>query len=88
MLNFWFDAARLTLEAHQVVVLRTMKIAAGGSGARKEARLMVTEKVAAALHEGGRLMLGGRVGSVKRVRKKVSANARRLRKSFARRRWA
>jgi hypothetical protein len=40
---------------------------------------MVTEKVAAALHEGGRVLMGASASSaVKCVRKKVRANARRL----------
>ena len=69
----------LAIESQQVIYLRTIKIAAGGKKAHREARLMVTEKVAAGLHEGWRLMTGGSARSVlKGYRKKVRANARRL----------
>ena len=69
----------LAIESQQVICLRTIKIAAGGKKAHKEARLMVTEKVDAGLHEGWRLMTGASAQSVlKRYRKKVKANARRL----------
>ena len=62
-----------------MIRLRTIKLARGGKRAHKEARLMVAEKVAADLQESGRLFMGARPSSVvKRVRKKVRANARRL----------
>jgi hypothetical protein len=68
----------LAIESQQVICLRTIKIAAGGKKAHKEARLMVSEKVAAGLYEGWRLMTGGSAqGVVKGYRKKVQANARR-----------
>src|SRR3954453_22928934 len=41
-------AAMLAMEAQQVVALRLMRLAVGGTAARPEARLMVAEKVAAA----------------------------------------
>ena len=67
------------MESQQVICLRTIKLARGGRRAHKEARLMVAEKVAATLQESGRLLMGARPNSVmKRVRKKVRANARRL----------
>lgn len=69
----------LAIESQQVIYLRTLKIAAGGKKAHREARLMVTEKVATGVHEGWRLMTGGSAQSVvKGYRKKVQANARRL----------
>ena len=69
----------LAVESQQVIYFRSIQIAAGGKRAHKEARLMVTEKVAAGLHEGWRLMTGASAQSVvKRYRKKVQANARRL----------
>jgi hypothetical protein len=47
--------------------------------AKREARRMVQEKVFAAGLESGRMVLGATGGSVvKRYRKKVRANARRL----------
>ena len=79
MLQTWFDLTMLAMESQQVIFLRTIKLARGGKSAHKEARLMVAEKVAAALQESGRLLTGARPSSVvKRVRKKVRANARRL----------
>ena len=79
MLQAWFDLMMLATESQQVICLRTIKLARGGKRAHKEARLMVAEKVAATLQESGRLLMGARPSSVvKRVRKKVRANARRL----------
>jgi hypothetical protein len=44
-----------------------------------DAKREIGEKVAAALHESGRLMLGASINSVvKRYRKQVNANLRRL----------
>ena len=53
MLHTWFDLTMLTVESQQVICLRTIKLARGGKRAHKEARLMVAEKVAAALQESG-----------------------------------
>ena len=69
----------LAVESQQVICLRTIKMAAGGKKAHREAHLMVTEKVAAGLHDRWRLMMGASTQSIlKRYRKKVCANARRL----------
>ena len=58
-----------------------MRLAAGGAKAKSEARRMVSEKVQAAGLEGDRLLLGASADSVvKRYRKKVKANVRRLSK--------
>lgn len=66
-------------EAQRVIWLRSVKLAAGGTKARREARLMVIEKMVAAGREGGRLIMGASPGSVvKSYRKKVKANLRRL----------
>ena len=71
----------LAAESQQVICLRIIKIAAGGKRAHKEARLMVTAKLAAGFHEGWRVVTGASAQSVvKRYRKKVQANARRLSK--------
>ena len=79
MLQTWFDLTMLAMETQQVICLRTIKLARGGRRAHKEAHLMVAEKAAAAFQESGRLLMGAPPGSVvKRVRKKVRANARRL----------
>ena len=69
----------LAIESQQVICLRTIKMAVGRKKAHREAHLMVTEKVAAGLHESWRLMMGASTQSIlKRYRKKVCANARRL----------
>lgn len=69
----------LAAESQQVILLRTMRLAAGGARAKREARRMIQEKIAAAGLESGRMALGATSDSVvKRYRKKVRANARRL----------
>ena len=50
MRNFmdsWFEAARFGYDAQRVIGLRMMRMAAGGTNASSEARLMVSEKLAA-----------------------------------------
>jgi hypothetical protein len=79
MFRTWLDLTMLVAESQQVICLRTMKLAAGGRKAHKEARLMVTEKAVAGLQESWRLMMGASPQStVKRYRRKIRANARRL----------
>lgn len=79
MFRLWCNLAMLAAESQRVILLRSMKLAAGGTKAQQEARLMVTEKMAAAIHEGGRLTMAASAnGLVKRYRKKVKANVRRL----------
>jgi hypothetical protein len=79
MFRTWLDLTMLAVESQQVICLRTMKLAAGGRNAHKEARLMLTEKAVAGFQESWRLMIGAAPQStVKRYRKKVRANARRL----------
>ena len=69
----------LAAEAQQVIWLRSMKLAAGGTSARREARRMMTEKAVAAGCESGRLIMGASAHSVvKGYRKRVKANLRRL----------
>ena len=64
-----------------VVGLRLSRFALGGPGVQAEAQRMVTEKVAAAIEAAGTLAAGGSPGRVfKGYRRKVRANARRLRK--------
>jgi hypothetical protein len=75
----WFNLAMLAAESQQVIWLRLMKLGAGGAGAQREASLMLSEKMAAATHATGRLMMGASTDSVvSGYRKKVRANARRL----------
>jgi hypothetical protein len=69
----------LALEANRVVGLRMMKLMLGGRGARREAELMVSEKIEAALKAGASLMAGASGEEiVRRYRRRVSANAKRL----------
>jgi hypothetical protein len=69
----------LAAESQQVIWLRSVQLAAGGTKARREARLMVIEKMVAASRESGRLIMGASPSSVvKSYRKKVRANLRRL----------
>ena len=76
----------LAIEANQVVGLRVMKLLLGGKRARREAELMVREKVDAALQAGASLMAGASGDEiVERYRQHVKANARRLARGKRRR---
>ena len=76
------------MEASAVIGMRTMKIAMGGSAAEAESRLMVDEKVRAAIDVQMALMTG-KLGTdpmrasrsvVQHYTRKVRANRRRLAK--------
>jgi aminopeptidase N len=72
----------LAVEANGVVALRMMKLLRGGKRARREAQLMVNEKIAAAWGATASLMAGASGDEiVRRYRQHVAANARRLKKS-------
>ncbi|MFE1600234.1 hypothetical protein [Methylobacterium sp. ID0610] len=71
------ETARLAAEAGEVVALRLALMARGGRAAETEARRMVTEKIEAAA-EAARA--GNGLRAVKGYRRRVRANARRLRK--------
>jgi hypothetical protein len=83
----------LAVEANGVVALRVMKLMRGGRSARREAKLMVSEKMDAAFAAAARLMVGASGDEiVQRYRKRVAANAKRLGRlnsgrSRKRRRW-
>lgn len=69
----------LAFEANGVVALRIMKLMRGGRSARREAELMVSEKIHAAFEVTARLMAGASADEiVHRYRKHVAANAKRL----------
>ena len=69
----------LAVEANGVVALRMMKLMAGGRSARREAKLMVSEKMDAAFEATARLMAGASGDEiVNRYRQHVAANAKRL----------
>ena len=71
----------LAAEANGVVALRIVKLMRGGKSARSETELMVREKVDAALEATGSLMAGASGETIVRgYRKRVAANAKRLRK--------
>jgi hypothetical protein len=83
----------LAVEANGVVALRVMKLMRGGRSARREAKLMVSEKMDAAFEAAARLMVGASGDEiVQRYRKRVAVNAKRLGRlnsgrSRKRRRW-
>jgi len=78
MLHGWM---MLGIEANRVVGLRAMKLMLGGKSARREARLMVTEKIQAGLKANTRIMAGASTDEVLRIyRRRVAANAKRLSK--------
>lgn len=80
------EAWTLGMEASAVIALRTTKIAAGGIAAQREAQLMLTEKLGAAL-ELQTALVTGRLGTspvaatrkaLRHYGRKVRANRRRL----------
>jgi hypothetical protein len=81
-----YHGTMLAIESQQVIAMRLTKMALGGPGVRKEAELMVSEKMETAA-ESSRMMLmamlGGQsdMGAEKVMtlyRRKVTANRRRL----------
>ena len=78
MLPSWM---MLGFEANRVVGLRVTRMMLGGKSARREAKLMVTEKMEAALEANTRMMHGASADEIIRMyRRRVAANARRLSK--------
>jgi len=77
---------KLAVDASHVVGLRMMKLVRGGRQARREAELMVTEKIDAAFEAGTRLLAGASGDEiVRRYRRRVAANAKRLKRTRRRR---
>jgi hypothetical protein len=73
------DLAMLGVEAQMVIGERLAMFMRGGPKARKEAQLMVTEKVKAAGEAAVTIAMGGTPRKVVRgYRRKVQANQRRL----------
>jgi hypothetical protein len=69
----------LAAEANGVIALRMMKLMQGGKGARREAAVMVREKIDAALEATAGLVAGASGAKVvHRYRKRVAANEKRL----------
>jgi hypothetical protein len=74
----WWNIAMLALESQKVIMMRLAKIALGGTGAKAESSLMVSEKVREAVSASQRLMMGSSADSIVRgYRKKVRANVKR-----------
>lgn len=81
MFGSWYNLTMLVAESQRMIWLRSMKLAAGGARAEREARLMMAEKMAAGSQEWLRLFMGASADSVvKGYRRRVKANARRLSK--------
>jgi hypothetical protein len=79
--NPWLSLYLLGLESSQVMTLRALKLAAGGHAARMEATRMTAEKVSEAYGAWVTLASGGSAPKVVRqYRKRVGANARRLKR--------
>ena len=70
---------KLAVEANGVVGLRMIKLMLGGRSARREAELMVSEKIHAAFEAAASLMAGASGDQiVHRYRQHVAKNAIRL----------
>jgi|RhiMetdeSRZDD1v2_1073273.scaffolds.fasta_scaffold741203_1 hypothetical protein len=83
MFGTWFalatEGALLGLDAQRVILLRTLKIAAGGTAASTEVVRMMTEKMTAAIEANTTLATGGSGRKVvRRYRTRVKENVRRL----------
>ena len=73
------DSLMLAIEAQRVINLRLSTISRGGPIAEAETRLMVTEKIVAAIQAAGMLAQGASTPSViSFYRSRVQANVRRL----------
>jgi hypothetical protein len=69
----------LSAEANGVIALRMMKLMRGGRSARREANLMVSEKMSAAFEATTRLMAGASGDEIIHLyRQRVAKNAKRL----------
>jgi hypothetical protein len=74
-----FDALMLAVDANRVIGLRVAELMLGGKSAQREAKLMVTEKMAAAIEAGGKLMTGASGDDIVRLyRRRVASNVKRL----------
>ena len=79
MLEPWIAVVLLGLESSEVMGLRIAKLARGGVHARREADLVVNEKIVAALDVGIRLLCGATDShAIDRFREHVAASANRL----------
>ena len=75
----WFASAMLAMESAEVVRLRLEKFASQDEDAEAEARLMVSEKIAAAFEAAANWLSGATAAAIiGRYREHVAANAKRL----------
>lgn len=75
----WLQALMLAMESGNVINYRLAKIAYGGPSAAAEARMMIGEKIDAALKASSILFGGGNSAQViSFYRKQVAENASRL----------
>lgn len=63
----WYPALMLAVESNNVIDIRLWKIATGGLNAGEETRLMISEKVDAAVAAGSMLMSGQKFGGNNRL---------------------
>jgi hypothetical protein len=79
MLNPFFSAFLLAVEAQKVIELRMVRIAWGGAEGQAEMVSMVSEKICAAMEATNTLMMGGTTDQVvARYRELVADNTQRL----------
>ncbi len=79
MTNPWFTLFLSSVEVHQVMWLRGVKMMQGGPAASREATRMVSEKFEAGMEAAGRMAFGATPDSIMLgYRRKVRANRRRL----------
>lgn len=79
MFKLFMEMSMLAFETQQAIWLRSLKIAAGGPAANREAKRMVQEKVSAAQAAAVQVATGaGALGIARGYRRKVRANVRRL----------
>lgn len=75
----WFASAMLACESLEVIRLRLARLLIGGDDAEREAQLMVSEKVDAAIEAGANWFAGATPAAIiDRYREHVAANAKRL----------
>ena len=78
-MKFALTMARLGQETQDVMALRLMKLARGGTPSQLEAQRMLTEKGFALAEAASTLAVGGSMAKVvRRYRSHVRANKRRL----------
>ncbi|MBZ9991140.1 hypothetical protein LB572_28995 [Mesorhizobium sp. BH1-1-5] len=79
MFNPWIDLSLSVLEAQQVILLRTIRLAEGGKRAELEAKRMMSEKIEAAGRAGAMIAIGASADRIARFYgNKIRANRRRL----------